>query len=135
MASPPLHDVCLPLAAGYTSGVLPPWHDLRVRHTANLATDREGMSKALFLGKCKTTNSITGSRLPRFTILPKRRNYWPRWLATTYAAKKYTRGVLRGAFGNTAMRLASFVVSGRRRRLWRFSRHRSALPAAGGRVQ
>src|SRR5438552_6219838 len=35
-----------------------PWHDLRVRQAANLAIDREGMSKALFLGYCKTTNSI-----------------------------------------------------------------------------
>jgi peptide/nickel transport system substrate-binding protein len=35
-----------------------PWHDLRVRQAANLALDRDGMSKALFLGHCKTTNSI-----------------------------------------------------------------------------
>jgi peptide/nickel transport system substrate-binding protein len=35
-----------------------PWHDLRVRQAANLALDRDGMSKALFLGFCKTTNSI-----------------------------------------------------------------------------
>ncbi len=35
-----------------------PWHDLRVRQAANLAIDREGMNKALFLGYCKTTNSI-----------------------------------------------------------------------------
>jgi peptide/nickel transport system substrate-binding protein len=35
-----------------------PWHDLRVRQAANLAIDREGMSKALFLGYCKVTNSI-----------------------------------------------------------------------------
>ena len=35
-----------------------PWHDLRVRQAANLAIDREGMSQALFLGGCKTTNSI-----------------------------------------------------------------------------
>jgi len=34
------------------------WHDLRVRQAANLAIDREGMNKALFLGYCKTTNSI-----------------------------------------------------------------------------
>ena len=35
--------------------------------------------------------------------------------AAAYAAKKYTRGVLRGAsgaFGNAATRLASFVVTG-----------------------
>ena len=35
-----------------------PWHDLRVRQAANLAIDRDGMSEALFLGGCKTTNSI-----------------------------------------------------------------------------
>ena len=35
-----------------------PWHDLRVRQAANLAIDREGMNKALFLGYCKITNSI-----------------------------------------------------------------------------
>jgi peptide/nickel transport system substrate-binding protein len=34
-----------------------PWHDLRVRQAANLAIDREGMSKALFLGYCKITNN------------------------------------------------------------------------------
>jgi len=35
-----------------------PWHDIRVRQAANLALDREGMNKALFLGFCKTNNSI-----------------------------------------------------------------------------
>src|SRR5437016_10308559 len=35
-----------------------PRHDVRVRQAANLAIDREGMSKALFLGYCKITNSI-----------------------------------------------------------------------------
>jgi peptide/nickel transport system substrate-binding protein len=34
-----------------------PWHDIRVRRAANLAIDREGMSKALFLGYCKVTNN------------------------------------------------------------------------------
>ncbi len=35
-----------------------PWHDVRVRQAVNLAIDREGMNKALFLGYCKTTNSV-----------------------------------------------------------------------------
>ncbi|MGH7066041.1 MAG: ABC transporter substrate-binding protein [Stellaceae bacterium] len=35
-----------------------PWHDLRVRQAANLALDRDGMNKALFLGYCKINNSI-----------------------------------------------------------------------------
>ena len=35
-----------------------PWHELRVRQAANLALDRDAMNKALFLGFCKTTNSI-----------------------------------------------------------------------------
>src|SRR4029077_19423741 len=34
-----------------------PWHDIRVRQAANLAIDREGMSKALFIGYCKTTHN------------------------------------------------------------------------------
>jgi len=35
-----------------------PWRDLRVRQAANCALDRDGMNKALYLGYCKTTNSI-----------------------------------------------------------------------------
>ncbi|MGC2201789.1 MAG: ABC transporter substrate-binding protein [Stellaceae bacterium] len=35
-----------------------PWHDLRVRQAANLSLDRDTMNKALFLGYCKTINSI-----------------------------------------------------------------------------
>jgi len=35
-----------------------PWHDLRVRQAANLALDRDGMNKALFLARCKITNSV-----------------------------------------------------------------------------
>jgi peptide/nickel transport system substrate-binding protein len=34
-----------------------PWSKLPVRQAANLAIDREGMSKALFLGYCKITNN------------------------------------------------------------------------------
>jgi peptide/nickel transport system substrate-binding protein len=35
-----------------------PWHDIRVRQAVNLCLDRDGMNKALFLGYCKTTDSI-----------------------------------------------------------------------------
>jgi peptide/nickel transport system substrate-binding protein len=35
-----------------------PWHDVRVRQAANLALDRNGINKALFLGLCKVTDSI-----------------------------------------------------------------------------
>src|SRR3954471_5284653 len=34
-----------------------PWNKLQVRQAVNLAIDREGMSKALFLGYCKITNN------------------------------------------------------------------------------
>jgi len=34
-----------------------PWNKLQVRQAANFAIDREGMSKALFLGFCKITNN------------------------------------------------------------------------------
>ncbi|HTQ33805.1 MAG TPA: ABC transporter substrate-binding protein [Stellaceae bacterium] len=34
-----------------------PWSKLQVRQAVNLAIDREGMSKALFLGYCKVTNN------------------------------------------------------------------------------
>jgi len=35
-----------------------PWHDQRVRQAVNFAIDRDGMSKALFGGYCKITDSI-----------------------------------------------------------------------------
>jgi peptide/nickel transport system substrate-binding protein len=143
-----------------------PWHDLRVRQAANLAIDREGMSKALFLEKCKITNSIIPDSFEHYWQPPAavydpararkllaeagfpngfdsglfycdssyanigevavnnfhevgiRTKLQPierAGFAAAYAAKKYTRGVLRGAsgaFGNAATRLASFVVSG-----------------------
>src|SRR4051794_10422843 len=38
-----------------------PWYKLQVRQAANLALDREGMSKALFLGRCHVNNSIIPS--------------------------------------------------------------------------
>jgi peptide/nickel transport system substrate-binding protein len=143
-----------------------PWYDLRVRQAANLAIDREGMSTALFLGKCKITNSIIPDSF-EYYWQPPPAVYDPAWarellteagfpngfdsglfycdssyanigevavnnfhevgirtklqpieragFAAAYAAKKYTRGVLRGAsgaFGNAATRLASFVVTG-----------------------
>ena len=35
-----------------------PFHDVRVRKAVNLALDRDGMNKALFLGFCKVNNSL-----------------------------------------------------------------------------
>ena len=43
-----------------------PWHKLQVRQAANLALDREGMSKALFLGRCEINNSIIPSSFEYF---------------------------------------------------------------------
>src|SRR3954470_14786895 len=43
-----------------------PWNKLQVRQAANLAIDREGMSKALFLGRCETNNSIIPSSFKFF---------------------------------------------------------------------
>ena len=48
-----------------------PWHDLRVRQAANLALDREGMNQALFLGYCKTTNSIIPYTFANYWQPPK----------------------------------------------------------------
>ena len=48
-----------------------PWHDLRVRQAANLALDRDGMNQALFLGYCKTTNSIIPYTFEYFWQPPK----------------------------------------------------------------
>jgi peptide/nickel transport system substrate-binding protein len=143
-----------------------PWHDLRVRQAANLAIDREGMSKALFLGKCRINNSIVPdsfehywqpppavydpnqakhlladagfpngfdsglfycdssysnigeaavNNLREVGIRTKLQPIERAGFEAAYAAKRYTRGILRGAsgaFGNAATRLASFVVSG-----------------------
>jgi peptide/nickel transport system substrate-binding protein len=41
-----------------------PWHDLRVRQAANLALDRQGMNQALYLGYCRTNNSIIPYTFP-----------------------------------------------------------------------
>jgi peptide/nickel transport system substrate-binding protein len=143
-----------------------PWHKLQVRQAANLALDREGMSKALFLGRCEINNSIIPSSFEYFWQPPpaefdvrKARKLMaeagypngfdagPFWcdssysnigevsvdalsqigirsklqpieraaFAANYAAKKYDKGILRGAsgaFGNAATRLAAFVVKG-----------------------
>src|SRR6185436_11069400 len=43
-----------------------PWHKLEVRQAASLALDREGMSKALFLGRCEINNSIIPSSFEYF---------------------------------------------------------------------
>ncbi len=71
-----------------------PWHDLRVRQAANLAIDREEMNKALFLGYCKTTNSIIPENFeyywqpppavyPRFTIRSRPKGCWLRLASPT----------------------------------------------------
>jgi peptide/nickel transport system substrate-binding protein len=43
-----------------------PWHDLKVRQAANFALDREGMNQALYLGHCRSTNSIIPSTFPYY---------------------------------------------------------------------
>jgi peptide/nickel transport system substrate-binding protein len=143
-----------------------PWHDLRVRQAANLAIDREGMNKALFLGYCKTTDSIIPytfsdywqppaavydpekakklmaeasfpggfdagllycdssysnmaevslNNLAEIGIRAKLEPVERAGFFAGYSAKKYSRGIIQGAsaaFGNSATRLASFVVKG-----------------------
>jgi len=144
-----------------------PWHDLRVRQSANLALDRDAMNQALFLGGCKISNSAVvpstfeyywepppavydpgkAKKLLAEAGFPNGFDGGPFWcdasysnigevavnyfqevgirtklqpieragFAAAYAAKKYTKGILRnasGAFGNAATRLASFVVEG-----------------------
>jgi peptide/nickel transport system substrate-binding protein len=114
-----------------------PWHDLRVRQAANLAIDREGMNKALFLGYCKTTNSIVPytfdagmlycdssySNMAEISVnnlaeIGIKATLQPIERAAFYSAysnKKYRRGIIQGAsgaFGNAATRLAAFAVKG-----------------------
>jgi peptide/nickel transport system substrate-binding protein len=143
-----------------------PWHDLRVRQAANLAIDRDGMSKALFLGYCKITNSIipytfdfywqpppavydpakakkllaeagyangfdagllycdssysnmAEISLDNFQQVGIRAKLEPIERAgffAGYSGKQYSRGIIQGAsgaFGDTATRLASFVIKG-----------------------
>ena len=143
-----------------------PWHDLRVRQAVNLAIDREGMNKALFLGNCKTTNSIipytfenywqppaavydpekakklmveaghpggfdagllycdssyanmaevSVNNLAAIGITVKLQPIERAGFFAGYSGKKYARGIIQGAsaaFGNTATRMASFVVKG-----------------------
>src|SRR6476620_5772468 len=48
-----------------------PWNKLQVRQAANLALDRDGMSKALFLGRCETNNSIIPSSFEYFWQPPQ----------------------------------------------------------------
>ena len=141
-----------------------PWHDVRVRQAVNLAIDREGMNKALFLGFCKTTDSIVPytftdywqppaavydpvkakelltaaghpggfdagflycdssyanmaevslNNLAAIGISAKLQPIERAGFFAGYSSKKYARGIIQGAsaaFGNTATRMASFVV-------------------------
>ena len=141
-----------------------PWHDVRVRQAVNLAIDREGMNKALFLGFCKTTDSIIPytftdywqppaavydpakakelltaaghpggfdagflycdssyanmaevslNNLAAIGISAKLQPIERAGFFAGYSSKKYARGIIQGAsaaFGNTATRMASFVV-------------------------
>jgi peptide/nickel transport system substrate-binding protein len=48
-----------------------PWHNLKVRQAANFALDRDGMSQALFLGYCKTNNSIVPETFEYYWQPPK----------------------------------------------------------------
>ena len=140
------------------------WHDVRVRQAVNLAIDREGMNKALFLGFCKTTDSIIPytftdywqppaavydpakakellaaaghpggfdagflycdssnanmaevslNNLAAIGISAKLQPIERAGFFAGYSSKKYARGIIQGAsaaFGNTATRMASFVV-------------------------
>ena len=79
-----------------------PWHDLRVRQAANLAIDREGMSKALFLGKCKITNSIIPDSFEHYWQPPpavydpaKARNYWRRRVFPTASIQDCSTATVR----------------------------------------
>src|SRR5689334_13911964 len=47
-----------------------PWHKLQVRQAANLALDRDGMNKALFLGHRDSNNSIIPSSFEFYWQLP-----------------------------------------------------------------
>jgi peptide/nickel transport system substrate-binding protein len=74
-----------------------PWHDLRVRQAANLALDREGMNQALFLGACKTTNSIIPDSFEYFWQ-PPAAEYDPARAKKLLADAGYGRGFDAGLF-------------------------------------
>ncbi len=69
-----------------------PWHDLRVRQAANLALDREGMSKALFLGYCKITNNALVPYTFEYFWQPPPAVYDPAKARQLLAAAGYANG-------------------------------------------
>ena len=69
-----------------------PWSNLKVRQAANLAIDREGMSKALFLGYCKVTNNAVVPYTFEFYWQPPNAVYDPEKAQKLMAEAGYASG-------------------------------------------
>jgi peptide/nickel transport system substrate-binding protein len=74
-----------------------PWHDIRVRQAANLALNRDGMNKALFLGYCKVTDSIIPDTFQYYWQPPKA-IYDPAKAKKLLAAAGYPNGFDAGPY-------------------------------------